>query len=249
MPRIGDVIEIPTPHGLAFAQYTHRHRLYGALLRILPGLYGIRPAHLSALVKGPQSYVAIFPALNDEVREGRFTIALHEDVPMPARPFPLFRAAGWREPRTGEVRKWWLWDGKREWSIDCLTTEQHALPLREMPTPGMLVQRLAKGWHPSDDLGQGIAVPGLTNPPPVTDRRLQHFFTFPSKVAAGRALTALIAGGYEAKAKPGRNRREWFVFAWQRTTAGNGSDMRDHFNELAAQHRGTYDGWELDIGP
>jgi hypothetical protein len=53
-PQIGDVIEIPTPRELAYAQYTQEHReppRHGSLLRVLPGLYGRRPDDLRTLVE------------------------------------------------------------------------------------------------------------------------------------------------------------------------------------------------------
>jgi hypothetical protein len=39
-PRIGDVVEISTPRGLAYAQFTHKHVTppkFGALIRVAPG--------------------------------------------------------------------------------------------------------------------------------------------------------------------------------------------------------------------
>ena len=50
-PKIGDVIEIATPKGFAYAQFTHDHPMRGEVLRILPGLYASRPADLAALVQ------------------------------------------------------------------------------------------------------------------------------------------------------------------------------------------------------
>ena len=47
-PRTGDVVEITTPNGLAYAQLTHDHPEHGAVLRILPGLYESRPGRLGA---------------------------------------------------------------------------------------------------------------------------------------------------------------------------------------------------------
>ena len=39
-PRFGDVIEIATDKGLAYAQYTHEEpRFYGSLIRVLPGVF------------------------------------------------------------------------------------------------------------------------------------------------------------------------------------------------------------------
>lgn len=60
-PKIGDVIEIPTPRGLAYAQYTHKHPMYGALLRVLRGIYTKRPADFSEVVKQEEHFKAFFP--------------------------------------------------------------------------------------------------------------------------------------------------------------------------------------------
>ena len=49
-PKIGDVIEIPTPKGLGYAQYVLRYTeppRYGALVCVLPGLHKKRPSDLS----------------------------------------------------------------------------------------------------------------------------------------------------------------------------------------------------------
>ena len=59
-PRIGDVLEIATPQGFAYAQFTHDHPMEGELLRILPGLYATRPADLAALVQQPERYVTFY---------------------------------------------------------------------------------------------------------------------------------------------------------------------------------------------
>jgi ribosomal protein L34E len=63
-PRIGDVIEIETPKGLAYAQYTYKHDTpprYGALLRVLPGLYEARPSDFSDLVQQDERFYVFFP--------------------------------------------------------------------------------------------------------------------------------------------------------------------------------------------
>ena len=47
-PRIGDVVEISTPRGLAYAQFTHKHDAppkFGALIRVAPGYYDVFGLH------------------------------------------------------------------------------------------------------------------------------------------------------------------------------------------------------------
>lgn len=43
-PKIGDIIEIPTRSGFAYAQFTHKHNLYGALLRVYNTIYQTKQA-------------------------------------------------------------------------------------------------------------------------------------------------------------------------------------------------------------
>ena len=120
-PKIGDVIEIATPKGFAYAQFTHDHPMLGEVLRILPGLYATRPADLAALVQQRERYVTFF-ALRAILRDDEVTVLDGREVPemaivgpfaVPARnrPFPLFRSPGLPGPVTGEIPFWTLWDG------------------------------------------------------------------------------------------------------------------------------------------
>ena len=63
-PKLGDVIEIATPQGFAYAQYTHRYDKpprWVSLLRILPGLFESRPTDLSTLVQQRERFFVFFP--------------------------------------------------------------------------------------------------------------------------------------------------------------------------------------------
>src|SRR5260370_663958 len=76
--RIGDVIEIPTGRGLAYAQYCLRKERWGALLRILPGFHQTRPSDLSQVVAQKERFVIFFPlqaAVNRKIFE---VVANHE---------------------------------------------------------------------------------------------------------------------------------------------------------------------------
>src|SRR5712692_3783054 len=59
--QIGDVIEIPTTKGLAYAQYTHQHRTHGGLIRVIEPLFQSRPREFSELAKGPARFSTFFP--------------------------------------------------------------------------------------------------------------------------------------------------------------------------------------------
>lgn len=147
-PRPGDVIEIHTPKGLAYAQYTHKTQRYGALLRILPGLYAERPAEFSSLVEQAERFLVFFP-LGTACSRGIVAVVAEEVIPERARQLPLFRTG--IADTHGNVRVWYLRKGEEEWRVDQLTPAQRELPI----DPGiwndtLLIERIANGWTPSE---------------------------------------------------------------------------------------------------
>lgn len=150
--KIGDIIEIPTAKGLAYAQFTHKHQQsphYGALIRVLDGLFESRPKDFAALVKKRHRFV-IFSPLGAAVNRGIFVVVAHEEVPEEARNLPIFR--GGNPDKNGKVETWWLWDGEREWPIGKLTPEQRALPILGTVNDTALIHRIESGWIPRDEI-------------------------------------------------------------------------------------------------
>ncbi len=148
-PAVGDVVEVRTAKGLCYAQASHFHPRYGALLRAFPTFSAARPDDLAAVVAEREAFVLFFP-LGAAVRAGRVEPVGRCDVPASARGFPTFRA-GTPDPVTRKVETWWLWDGEREWRVGALTPEQRAFPIRGVWNDTMLVARLEAGWTPATD--------------------------------------------------------------------------------------------------
>jgi hypothetical protein len=148
-PKIGDIIEIKTKRGLAYAQFTHKHPLYGSLIRILPGFFDKRPVDLKRLAAGETRYVTFFP-LGSAVSRGYVAIAGNAPVPEFAQAFPTFRS-GTPDQKTLKVATWWLWDGEKEWRIGALTPEQRKLSLRGVWTYTYLIDKLESDWSPESD--------------------------------------------------------------------------------------------------
>lgn len=151
MPKrlsIGDIIEIPTTKGLAYAQYSHKHKQYGTMIRILDGLFESRPEDFAQLVKRKPKFVTFFPlgaAVNREI----FYIVGHAEVPDEAKPFPIFRSGP--PDRDGKVHNWWLWDGEKEWMVGHLSDEQRRLPIRSIVNDTALIYYIESGWTPESD--------------------------------------------------------------------------------------------------
>jgi choline dehydrogenase-like flavoprotein len=147
--KIGDVIEIPTRVGLAYAQFSHLHPRYNALLRVLPGKFDSRPSDLSTLVAGKERFVTFFP-LQAAVNQGILCVAGNYPIPSAASSFPLFRT-GIEDPQTRKVKVWWLWDGEKEWKVGDITQEQRKLPLRGIWNDTLLIERIEADWTPETD--------------------------------------------------------------------------------------------------
>jgi len=145
-PKIGDLIEIPTPKGMAYAQYTHKHNnppKFGPLLRVFPGLYDERPDDFSRIVNLKPQIITFFP-LGAACNRKIVTIVSNEPVPEEAKAFPTFRS-GIRD-REGKVNCWWLWDGQREWKVGSLSPGMEKFPIRGVWSDTLLIERIVKGW-------------------------------------------------------------------------------------------------------
>lgn len=147
--KIGDVVEIMTAKGLFYAQYTHKHKQYGALLRVCRHSFNTRPCNFSELVEEEPAFMCFFP-LSAAVDKGIVLIVSNIALPPNAIKFPTFRA-GVVDPATRRVSVWWLWDGENEWRVGDLSAEQRKLPIRGVWNDTLLVERIESGWVPEAD--------------------------------------------------------------------------------------------------
>ncbi|HST47711.1 hypothetical protein [Jatrophihabitans sp.] len=146
--RIGDVIAIRTSRGYALAQYTHRDKLYGALLRVLAGFSEALPGDGEAAATAPTAFHTFFP-LNAALKRGLVTRVGNAPVPPSHQSFPLMRRRGRVEPG-GRVLDWWLWDGTRQRQVARLEPAERDLSIAEVVNDTLLIERLEAGWQPRD---------------------------------------------------------------------------------------------------
>jgi hypothetical protein len=147
--KIGDIIEISTQKGLAYAQFTHKHRVFGELIRIIPGFWQRRPESFGAIADQAHVFVCFFP-VSAAVNRGIMEVVGNATVPKEAQRFPVFRD-GIADPVTGKVAVWWLWDGENEWKVGNLTSEQRKFPVSGVWNDTLLVERIESGWTPEKD--------------------------------------------------------------------------------------------------
>mgnify|MGYP003468209960 len=143
-PKIGDVIEIPLSCGFGYALYTHKHPVYGALLRVARGIFPGCPSNLVPLFQTPCQFTTFFP-LGAGCSRKLVRIAANVQIPPEYQPFPMFRAG--IADSSGHVAIWWIWDGTKETRAGALTPEISCMPSRSVINDTLLAERIESGWQ------------------------------------------------------------------------------------------------------
>ena len=207
-PRIGDVIEIPTAKGLAYAQFTHKMPVYGRFIRVVEGIWRARPHALDEIVNAPTRFFIFFPvaaALNHKI----VTLAGSLPVPSQFAAFPLVRESGLEPPGGGKV-DWWLWDGKEKWRVGSLTPEQRRLSIAQCVNDTMLIHMIDSDWHPETDIQTNRSYDSVA---PAANKHaadsaapkaIDWYLYFSSREQADQAASTLRSDGLRVLVRPGR---------------------------------------------
>jgi hypothetical protein len=160
MPRIGDVLEVATPKGFGYVQYTFYKKIYGTLIRVLPEIHQSRPVNFSYIAQRRESYFVFCP-IKTLIARRLLKVVANENIPDWAVGLPVMRKRGFTRPiaEGGGVSHWTICDGDKEFRVETLTEEQARLSIASSWNLGMLVKRLSEGWRPELDTG-------LPNPQP-----------------------------------------------------------------------------------
>ncbi len=142
--KIGDIIEIDTSNGNAYAQFTHKHPKYGSLIRVLPGVFETTLTSFESVINEEPQFITFFP-LSAAVNKGIVKVVANFKVPKRALKFPIFKTGV--PDNSGKVKIWWLWDGEKEWKVGILSNEQDHYPLRGIINDTLLVERIQNGWQ------------------------------------------------------------------------------------------------------
>lgn len=250
--KIGDILEVPIPRGLAYVQYTHYQKPLGTLVRVLPGFYQSRPTGFVELAKAKELYFVFCP-IETLVDQGLLEVASNERVPDSAVQFPPMRRRGFVRPlsKGGGVSHWTIVEGEKEYRVEKLTAAQARLSIASSWNLGMLVERLTEGWLPEMDLGLPLADPNLQQiSPEVGIQQVRHFLYFHTEANARQVQQRLSASGFRIEVRPAAQGADWLVLLSNRwTTEESLSRTRKELENLAAQFNGEYDGWELEVEP
>jgi hypothetical protein len=249
--KIGDVIEIPTKFGNAYAQFAHYHKeppRFGALLRVIPGYFDERPKSLGEIVAQKESFWAFFP-LQAAVNRNIFSIVANEPVPPHAQRFPFFRA-GNRNPRTGRVDKWWLWDGVKAWKLDKLNDEQLDLPIKAIWNDTLLISRIEQGWTPrkAEAFVQAARLRNQVQQKPALVKGIRHFLLFKDRTTATQAKQLIEADQFESELVDDGTGFSVIVRQGAPFTDEYIENVTVKLTEIARKSAGTYDAWETVLG-
>ncbi|HEV2208653.1 MAG TPA: ribonuclease E inhibitor RraB [Verrucomicrobiae bacterium] len=254
-PKLGDIVEIRTKSGLRYAQFSHYHSIkpnnWGALLRILPGVFTTRPGDFNELASSKELFFTFFP-LQAAIKRGVMEVVANESIPALAQKFPLFRS-GIRNPATGKVEVWWLWDGEKAWKVGQLTDAQLDLPIKQIPSYLMLVERIENGWTPrraEDFIDQARASSKATENGPQASRgpaQARHFLIFNDRTNAENAAKKIRDLNLEVcVSELGQN---WGVSVLQQDLSYDAvTSLTERLRTIATSASGFYDGTEIGMG-
>lgn len=147
-PKIGDVVEIETPIGFAYLQYTYKDPRDGELLRLLPGIYEMPLEDVSELAAQEERYFLFLP-LAVALRQGRMRLVAHEEIPVSTQPRPFMRFRG-GITRDGTVLNWWVESEEGKTLVSELRPEQYDMSIGGIWNTSLLILRIVEGWKPSD---------------------------------------------------------------------------------------------------
>lgn len=240
--RIGDVLEIKTPHGFAYVQVSHEHPMYGDLIRVLPGLYQSLP-DLGELAQSPHLWVTFFPA-KVAVSRGIVRNAGNYPLPRDARAFPAFRIGGLPDPKTNAISRWSRWDGWASQPIAHMGREDWSLPPLETINDTLLIERIVSGWRPEheEQFESGLRARGeLRDDAGQRREDRRHFLHFPSEASARNAAARLLTDGLPADVRHSSGSNEWAIVV---SSFEDIPETRARLERIADEFGGSYDGWE-----
>jgi hypothetical protein len=250
--RQGDIIEVKTSRGLAYAQYCAKHPKYGDAIRVLPGFFHARPKDWRALLS-QEGYFTFYP-VGAAVSQG--LVELVASLPVPAgHELPsTYRRAGWRTPE-GKVTAWLICDGAKEVLRTELTADEKRLFIAAIWNHEFLVERLVAEWRPEQEPPVHITAqtqPASPRSPqtPGSDapRRVTHYLYFPTTETGERVAAMLRARGFEVESRHGADEKNWLVLVSHMTRPGEElQGARDTLEQLAEQHMGSYDGSQVAV--
>jgi hypothetical protein len=153
--RRGDIVEFKTARGYAYAQFINEHKMYGTVMRVLPGVFAKRLADFEALVNKEGGWCA-FWYIKDALQHKEVKVVGRAEIPKQYQKLPVFKEAD-RSFATALVRGWSIWDGKTTSGrpVAELSEAEKKYPLVEVIFTDHVIKRINKRWKPEDECRPG----------------------------------------------------------------------------------------------
>ena len=152
-PKFGDIIEIPTIKGFAYALYTHDdlRKYYDEMIRVLPGFFSTRPECFDFLVQEGEQFTT-FTSIRLGLRYNQAEIVGNVAIPEWAKARPRFKAGSFPMP-DGSCDPWWILNehGLNSTCVGKLTPEFQNLPLEQLDQISCVDKKKVLGWTNSED--------------------------------------------------------------------------------------------------
>ena len=140
--KLGDILQVLTSQGVAYAQVTHKHPEFGFLIRVFPGFYNKQPKYFSTLVEGEPQFSA-FLVVQSAVNQGLLSVVENISVPDRLKIFPTFRSRN-----GGAGGSLWLWDGKESFRLEReLRPNELEYPTEGIISAPLLVERIENNYR------------------------------------------------------------------------------------------------------
>ncbi|MNI46869.1 hypothetical protein D3C73_1013560 [compost metagenome] len=140
--KLGDVLQVLTSQGVAYAQVTHKDPEFGFLIRVFCGFYGTQPRDFTVLADAEIQFSAFFPAqsaVNQCLLAVVANIPIHENL----QKLPIFRSRN-----GGPGGSIWLWDGGESFRLEReISAQELKHPTRGIISAPLLVERIEKNYR------------------------------------------------------------------------------------------------------
>jgi hypothetical protein len=261
--KIGDILEVKTPLGLVYMQYTHEEVSMGAIVRILPGFFSMRPRDFTELARQHELYFTFY-TLRYAVPNGDVEIVSNQPVPHWAEPYPMMRHSNGAD-RTGKTHSWKILRADTPFTLDnlrkspnvvTLTPDLAKLSIHALWTHPLLAKRLAQSWTPerAEDLRlKAIAAEARTAGSPqskvLTAHVTQHYLYFPEESGAEQAAQWFRSQGFVVEVRRGADGISWLALVKHDEPEGEEAleKLRHEMEAIAERLNGEYDGWETAV--
>jgi len=259
--QVGDVFEVSTSSGKAYIQVTHIDDDEIELVRVLPGIFPVRPSNLEEIVAARELYFTFY-LLAISLKKKWVELIGNFPVPANAQRWPVMRHAGYIDAK-GKVHGWHIGDASVPLTLEGysklqfvheLTPDQTKLSIHQIWNHAALVENLARGWTPERD--EELAAKARARQEAGVPRGslkskseyIDHYFYFPRKSDAQKAAARLRSKGWFAELSHADEDEDWLVICKQPAPISvNFEEIREELEKLAEELHGQYDGWGAAI--